>query len=297
MNVSLIENSLEKMRRGAGTVKATAPALNATPSAARAEPVVPLASPYVHKRIALDFGRLGAEGYLPEPGQERRFADYFHQIKRPLIARTQAPGAPQDARLILLSSATPGDGKTFVALNLALSMARERDISLLLVDADLPKARMTRLLRLEGEPGLLGALRDDKLDVESQVFDTDVPGLQFLPAGGPADGAAELIASARMRELVDGLICRNRRRLLLLDSPPLLLSSEARALAQLPAQAVLVARTGHTLRQAIADAIAQLNKARLAGLVLNDAFVGTGHGYYEYYGQNGRPPDAVPEAR
>jgi protein-tyrosine kinase len=292
-NVSVIENSLEKMRRAASAAKASSPAAGAAPAAAvRAEPVAPLESPYVHKRVAVDFGRLSAEGYLSELGQERRFADYFHRIKRPLITRALATGAGEDARLIMLSSALPGDGKTFVALNLALSVARERDVSLLLVDADLPKARISRVLGLQDEPGLLGALRDDKLDVESLVLDTDMPGLEFLPAGGPPDGAAELIASARMREIAGRLTCRNSRRLVLFDSPPLLISSEARALTQIPGQIVLVARAGHTSRQAIVEAIGHIEKNKLVGLVLNDAHATNQHGYYDYYAEYSTSPAA-----
>lgn len=248
------------------------------------EAVAPLESPYVHKRFSVDLGRLFAEGYVPELGQERRFADYFHRIKRPLITRALAVGSVRDARLIMVSGALPGDGKTFITLNLALSMARERDISLLLVDGDLPKARITRVLGLLGEPGLLGALRDEKLDVESLVLDSDLPGLSFLPSGGHPDGAAELLSSARMHDLTDRLLVRNPRRLVLFDSPPLLVSSEARALAQIPGQIVLVARAGHTPQRAVADAIAQVDKAKLQGLVLNDAYAGLAQAYYDYYG-------------
>ena len=182
--MSVIENSLERLRRTQGANKTAAgPAPVAAPAVARPEPPAPLESPYAHKHFAIDFGRLFTEGYVPELGQERRFADYFHRIKRPLIARALTAGAAQDTRLIMLSGALPGDGKTFVALNLALSMARERDLSLLLIDGDLPKARITRVLGLLREPGLVGALRDERLDPESLVLDSDVPGLEFLPAG------------------------------------------------------------------------------------------------------------------
>jgi protein-tyrosine kinase len=290
--LSVIENSLERLRRAAGAAKTAAAAGATAPAAARPEPAAPLESPYVHKRFAIDHGRLLAEGYLPELGQERRFADYFHRIKRPVIARALAADAAHDARLILLSGALPGDGKTFIALNLALSMARERDVSLLLVDGDLPKARITRVLGLLGEPGLLGALRDERLDVESLVLDSDLPGLEFLPAGGPPEGAAELISSARMRDLAARLIARNPRRLVLFDSPPLLVSSEARALAQIPGQIVLVARAGHTPQRAVADAIAQVDKSKLQGLVLNDAYVGSEQAYYDYHGY-GEPAETV----
>jgi protein-tyrosine kinase len=290
--LSVIENSLERLRRAANAAKAQGATTVATSAAVRGEPVATLDSPYVHKRITVDFGRLNAEGYLPELGQERRFADYFHRIKRPVITRALATDATADARLILLSGALPGDGKTFIALNLALSMARERDISILLVDGDAPKAQVSRLFGLQGEPGLLSALRDETLDIESLVLDTDIPGLEILPVGGSPEGAAELIASARMREISARLLSRNPHRLVLFDSPPLLISSDARALAQLPGQIVLVARAGRTPMQAIVDAIGLVEKKKLSGLVLNDAHVTHEHGYYDYFGYAEQPKTA-----
>jgi protein-tyrosine kinase len=292
--LSVIENSLEKLRRAARAAKARDTAAVVVPTTLRAEPVVAVEPRYVHKRIMVDFAHLRAEGYLPEQGHERRFADYCHRIKRPLIERALSVGGTEDARLLLLSSALPGDGKTFVALNLALSMARERDISVLLVDGDLPRAQISRVFGLQGGLGLLAALRDGSLDVESLVYDTDVPGLEILPAGGPADGASELIASTRMREIVTRLSARNPRRLVLFDSPPLLVSSESRALMPIPGQIVLVARAGHTPRRALADAIAQIDKKKLRGLVLNDAHVNKEHGYYDYSSYGGQ--EAVSKA-
>jgi protein-tyrosine kinase len=296
--LSVIETSLEKLRRAgaasasAAAVIAPAPIAAVAPATGRPEAVTPLESAFVHKRFAIDLARLSAEGYVPEAGQERRFADSCHRIKRPLIARALAAGTARDARLIMLSGALPGDGKTFIALNLALSMARERDVSLLLVDGDLPKARITRLFGLLGERGLLDALRDERLDVESLVLKSDLPGLAFLPAGAHPEGAAELISSTRMRDVADRLLSRNPRRLVLFDSPPLLVSSEARALAQIPGQIVLVARAGRTPQRAVTDAIAQIDKAKLQGLVLNDAYVGVEQAYYDYYGY-GEPVDTV----
>jgi Mrp family chromosome partitioning ATPase len=275
--LSLIENSLDKLRRTGASPKEPLATPVALPTVAELR--------HTHRRTAVDFARLRAAGYLPEQGQERRFADYCHRIKRPLIDRALAPGAPQDTRLILLSSALPGDGKTFITMNLALSMARERDISVLLVDGDLPKAQITQVLGLRGEPGLLEALKDDRLDVESLVLDTDVPNLEILPAGAPTDGAAELVASARMRDVTSRLIGRNPRRLVLFDSPPLLVSSEARALMPIPGQTVLVARAGHTPQRALTDAIGLVDKKKLQGLVVNDAHVSAGdHDYYYDYG-------------
>ena len=287
--MSLIENSLEKLRR-ASAKESTAAAASAFPDASRSDSVVTLELRPVHKRIAVDFGRLRTFGYLPEQGQERRFADYCHRIKRPLIDRALGSNSAPDSRLILLSSALPGDGKTLVTLNLALSMARERDISVLLVDGDLPKARISHVLGLRDKMGLLDALKDDTLDVESLVLDTDVSNLEVLPAGHPSEGAAELVASARMRDVATRLISRHPRRLVLFDSPPLLVSSEARALAPIPGQIILVTRARHTPRRSIADAIAQIDKKKLQGLVLNDAYeLGPEHGYYDYYGEAEAP--------
>jgi exopolysaccharide/PEP-CTERM locus tyrosine autokinase len=287
--LSLIENSLDRLRRAALAAKEPGVAAAAVPTAARVEPIASLEPRAVHRRFVIDLNRLRTEGYLPEEGQERRFADYCHRIKRPLVDRARSAGAEQDARLILLTSALPGDGKTFITVNLALSMARERDVSVLLVDGDLARAHLSHVLGMDGEPGLLNALRDDALDIESVVQDSDIPGLEILPAGVPSEGAAELIASVRMRELVSRLLCRNPRRLVLFDSPPLLVSSEARALVQIPGQIILVTRAGHTPIQSIIDAISQVEKKKLLGLVLNDAHGTTEGGYYYYDSAHGTP--------
>jgi exopolysaccharide/PEP-CTERM locus tyrosine autokinase len=286
--LSVIENSIKKLRGVTAVSTERGATAAALPAATSPEPTSPLDPPCVHKRIGVDFVALRAAGYLPEQGQEPRFAESCHRIKRPLVDHALAAGA-EDARLILLSSALPGDGKTFIALNLALSMARERDISVLLIDADLARAQITRVLGMAHEPGLLQALQDTRVEVESLVVETDVANLQVLPAGRPLDGAAELIASARMREIIGRLVGRDPRRLVLFDSPPLLISSEARALAPIAGQIVLIARAGRTPLRAIVDALAHIDKMKLRGLVLNDGHIGNEHGYYDYYG----PGDGV----
>ncbi len=283
--MSVIETALDKLRRAAGRPKlAPEPlgagvSLAAHPSAFSPEPL-----PLPSKVVPLDLGQLRTEGYLPEAGEARRFADYYREIKRPLIRKALAPDATADLRFILVSSALPGEGKTFTTLNLALSMAREQDISVLLVDADTPNPQVSRALGVEDEPGLMDALLDDTIDPESLILGTDVPGLDLLAAGRLAEGAAELIASARMAQVAARLSLRNPNRLVLLDSPPVLASSEARALLHIPGQVILVARSGQTPRQALQDAIALVDKRKLNGLVLNDCSVGAGDGYYYSYG-------------
>jgi protein-tyrosine kinase len=292
--VSLIESALEKLRRGGG-VPAETPATAVLPRTASlpvtapkpAAVLMPPAPEYVLKRIKIDNKALRSAGYLAEEGIERRFADHYRQIKRPLIER--ALTGPAELRLLLVSSALPGDGKTFTSINLALSMARERDVSVLLVDADAPRARISEVFGLRGDRGLLDALSDDSLDVESLVVDTDIRGLQILPAGKFVDGAAELFASARMDQVAQRFVARNPRRIAIFDSAPVLVSSEARALLRVPGQVVLVVRADVTPRQAAIDAAGHVDKSKLRGLVLNHTPVASVGGYYGYphYGESG----------
>ena len=292
--MSLIESALERLRRvgepGAARASATVAAPRAVATAASVKaPAVVIAPPreYAHKRIAIDEKALRTAGYLPAEGLERRFADHYRQIKRPLIDKAFS-GAPE-LRLVLVSSALPGDGKTFTSFNLALSMARERDLSVLLVDADTPRGRISEVLGIRTERGLTDALADESLDVESLIVQTDVRGLEILPAGKFLDSAPELLASARMDQIAVRLATRAARGLVLFDSAPLLVSSEARALLRVPGQVVLVVRVGVTPRQAAAEAAGHIDKKKLQGLILNQATFTNAGGYYGYasYGESG----------
>jgi protein-tyrosine kinase len=277
--MGIIENALERLHRNGAIPDSIGGRQHAVaPDSWLAErpEVVPI------RQIALDRPRLRAAGYLPEIGQEARFADYYREIKRPVIQRAFAAGAATNQRLILVTSALPAEGKTFTALNLALSIARERDLSVLLVDADFPKAHIGRALGVDEELGLLDAVAEPSHKVESLILGTDVKGLEVLPGGRSSAHAPELVASARMGEIVARLVAQNRRRLVLFDSAPLLVSSEARALNQLPGQIILVARSGMTPRRALQDAIAQIDNKKLQGLVLNNAYAKS-HGYYYGY--------------
>jgi protein-tyrosine kinase len=278
--MGVIENALERLRRSGTRPDITGLRQQAVAveswQTAEAPTVIPT------RAIALDRPRLRAAGYLPEVGQELRFADYYRQVKRPIIERALAGGASANQRLILVTSSLPEEGKTFTAFNLALSMARERDISVLLIDADFAKAQISRVLGVHEEPGLLDAVADNSVDIESLILGTAAKGLDILPSGRFFGGAAELVASARMAEIATRLVARNPRRLVLFDSAPVLVSSETRALKQLPGQIILVARSGVTPRRALQDTIAQLDNKKLQGLVLNNAYAKTHSHYYGY---------------
>lgn len=245
--------------------------------------------------IRVDRRALRAEGLMPPEHQERALADQYRQIKRPLIANALGTGVPKLAqgRLIMMASAMPGEGKTFTSINLALSMALEKDVSVLLVDADVAKPHISRTFGVEHEPGLLDLLREESAQVDSYVIPTDVPGLSILPAGRRSDTATELLASRRMQQVAHSLAERDPSRLALIDSPPLLLTSESRALAQSVGQIVVVVRAGITPQQAVLDGISYLGEGKFIGLVLNQSTVSGPGGYYYGYGEIDKAPAAT----
>lgn len=309
--MSLVEQALKRAKlAGKPTPLATAipePALPAA-EAKRQDPVTPPdalygAIPAEHliepspeitatiqplKSIEIDFELLRSYGYLPPPSQEREIEEQYRHIKRPLLARALGRGMPRqhNCTVIMVSSALAGEGKTFSSINLALSMSRETDASVLLVDADTSKPQASKAFGLQNEPGLVDALLDDSLDVESLVQLTNVPKLAVLPAGRAAGSAAELLASERMTRILHRLQALSSSRIIVLDCPPLLITNEAKALIDAVGQAVLVVRANDTPQQAVLDAVAHFREDQFVGLVLNqsDTVAGLGYGY-GYYGR------------
>jgi exopolysaccharide/PEP-CTERM locus tyrosine autokinase len=240
--------------------------------------------------IVVDNAALRARGYFPEQSCDRQFAEQYRRIKRPLIDKAlSGSAAVGEPRAIMVTSALPGDGKTFTSINLALSMAMERDVSVLLIDSDVAKRHFSEIFGLEGRAGLLDALVDESLDPETLIVPTSTRGFAILPAGSPVAGTAELLSSKRMRSIVAGLCVRNPRRIVLLDSPPLLVTNEGAALVKIAGQVVLVVRAGKTPRQAVQTAVALFDPQQAGGMVLNEVRGSTGEGYYGYgsYGSEG----------
>jgi protein-tyrosine kinase len=236
------------------------------------------------KTVRLDKSALRGCGLLPPANQERLIANQYREIKRPLIANAIGKNAPviPGGQLIMIASAVPGEGKTFTTVNLALSMAREKDLEVLLVDADVAKPQISSLFGLAKEPGLLDCLQDELLDIESLVVGTDVERLTILPAGRRAENATELLASARMEQIAAQLTAVDSKRIILFDSPPLLLTSESRVLANVVGQVVLIVRAASTAQQAVLDAISLLGEGKSIGLVLNRSEGEDGGRYYGY---------------
>ena len=288
--MSLVEQAIARLRNQVGTAKTGRPD---AASKSVALPIIDHLSDPVKsaKRMTLDANGLRARGYLPEESQDRQFAEQYRRIKRPLIDKAlSGTTTVGESRVIMITSALPGDGKTFTSINLAMSMALERDISVLMVDCDVTKRHVTEIVGLKQEAGLLDALVDESVDIESLVAPTNLRGLSILPAGTRVEGTAELLSSNRMRQIIASLCSRLPRRIVLLDSPPLLITNEGQALVKIAGQIVLVVRAGHTPRQALRDAIGLFDAQQQAGgLILNQVQVSSREGYYGYgsYGTYG----------
>jgi protein-tyrosine kinase len=294
--MSLVEKALQKLQ--SSRPAAPPPLPRAPPSAplrgtgrAPVEPAppTPTVSPADFraegaKLLHLNHEQLRSSLMLPQASQERELSDQFRAIKRPLIDYAQAGSAEPTKRTIMVASALPGDGKTFTSLNLALSLALETDLQVLLVDADAPKPHLTRTFALQDHPGILDLLTDHNRAVESVIVPTDVPRLDFAPWGTVSESATELLASERMREVVERFASIYRRGIVLFDSPPILLTNESRALGAILGQIVLVVRSGVTPQQAVKDAVGILGQDRHISLVLNGAELSGPAGYYYGYG-------------
>jgi protein-tyrosine kinase len=284
--MSLVEQAIARLRKQQGGTKTGSAQSSSKPhSQQSAVESVPLA-----KRLPVDLNSLRVSGYLPDEERERQFTDQYRRIKQPLIEKALSSGeGAGESRIILVASAVPGDGKTFTSINLALSMALERDISVLLVDSDVAKQHISGIFGLRDQKGLLDALVDETLDPESLVVPTNIRGLAILPAGNRVDGMAELISSNRMRSIAMSLCAQNPRRILLLDSPPLLITNEGRSLVRIAGQVVLVVRTGVTPRHAVEAAVELFDPKQAGGVILNQVKVGLTEGYYGYgaYGPYG----------
>jgi protein-tyrosine kinase len=242
----------------------------------------------------VDNAALRASGYFPEADRDRQFADQYRRIKRPLIEKAlSASSDSPEPRVIVVTSALPGDGKTFTSINLTLSVALERDISVLLIDADVAKRHISSIFKLQDQTGLVDALVDERLDPESLIVPTTTRGLSILPAGKLVAGTAELLSSNRMRHIINTLTARHPRRVLILDSPPLLVTNEGAALIKIAGQVVLVVRAGVTPRPAVQSAIALIGPEQSGGIVLNQVQESTGEEYYGYgaYGSDGSADD------
>jgi Mrp family chromosome partitioning ATPase len=210
----------------------------------------------------------------------------FRIVKRELLADARTGASPL-ARRILVCSPHTGEGKTYCATNLAIALAAERGLEVLLVDADVVKPSITDRLGLAAREGLMDALSDPAILPESLVIRTDIDGLFVLPAGTATARDAEYLASNRTADLLDRLTEGAPDRILIFDTPPALAASPAAELAKHVGQALLVVRADETSRAALEDAQQLLSACGDIKLLLNAARYSPSGRRFGSYGAKG----------
>lgn len=236
------------------------------------------------RRFELDLERLAAAGIVTPNAPRSQIADEFRVIKRPLILNaTGKSAAPiKNGNLIMITSALPGEGKSFTALNLAMSIAMELDHTVLLVDADVARPTLPKILGWPQTRGLLDVLLDDGTDLREVLLRTDVEKLSILPSGSPHPRATELLASVSMSRLLDDMSRRYADRIIVFDSPPLLVTTESRVLASQMGQVVVVVEAEQTQQGAVKQALATIEACPIKLMMLNktrSSSAGSGYGY------------------
>lgn len=215
----------------------------------------PQAAPQAFHRI--DHQRLIQQGFAAPGSGPSAQLEEFRIVKRQLLEQAEdlrRQGAGVEAQAVLVTSALPGEGKTFVAINLALSIAAEKDSEVVLVDLDLARASVLSTLGLPAGPGLVDAIADPRMDVRDLLIQTDLPGLSVLPGGRPTNSDTEYLASSRARMVLEQLVQGKPNRIVLFDTPPVLAASLAVEVAKLSGQAVLVVKADKTSGSAVQDA-------------------------------------------
>jgi len=240
------------------------------------------------RKVELDLNALAVAGIVSPNAPRSQIADQYRVIKRPLISNAMGKGASiiKNGNLIMVTSALAGEGKSFSAINLAMSIATELDNTVMLVDADVARPSVLRMLGLPSSPGLLDLLVGDVEDLSSVLLKTNIDKLTLLPSGTPHLRATELLASDAMSQLIKNIANRYSDRIIIFDSPPLLLTTESRVLATHMGQIVMVIQAEKTLQVDIQHALLSIEACPVKMMVLNQAknsqqggYSGYGYGY------------------
>ncbi len=287
---SLVEKAAAKINEPAATPQERAPAAGGAGVNAGGETAPAPGQQRKSRRVEIDFDRLAAMGMLTPHTRKSRIAEEFRIIKRPLLQKAFAKGAAanHNGHLIMVTSSRPDEGKTFMAINLAMSIASERDLTVLLVDADFSSPGVLPTLALEAERGLINVLADDDVGLADVLIRTNLPNLSILPPGPPNPLSTELLASDRMGRLVEDIAARYPDRVIIFDAPPVLASSEPGVLAMHVGQVLFVVESERTSEATVREALGMISSCKNIGLVLNRTRSRLGSEQFgSYYGYGG----------
>ncbi len=284
--MSTIEKALNRLQANARSQdgKMQTPQDRAQPS-----PDAPFQPAPAGGKPLVDMSKLRRYDILPPAEMRQTLRDQYRRIKRPLIANALGRGVTAVPRgnTMVVTSAVAGEGKTFTALHLAMSIAQDPDLSVTLVDGDISRSRITRLLDLVDEPGLLDLLGNSQLDIAEVLRLTNIDSLSIIPAGGQHGLGEELLSSARMGEVLKRVADPNPHHITLFDSAPILKSPEATALAAGIGQVVMVVKASSTMQHQVLAALDMLDPNKPINLILNQTLGGgtADEEYGGYYGE------------
>jgi exopolysaccharide/PEP-CTERM locus tyrosine autokinase len=246
--MSIIEKAMLQLKPGALNEASGAPADRPAP-----------------RYQAIDLQALQREGIATPDSAKSRLSEEFRVVKRTLLANAFNRGTPsiKNGNLIMVTSALQGEGKTFTAINLAMSIANEFDHTVLLVDTDVAKSRESTFLGMRPGTGLMDLLLDENLGFHDVLIRTNVPKLNVILSGRHHPHATELLASDSMNRLLNEISRRYDDRIIIFDSPPLLATTEASVLAARMGQVVLVIEEGETPRAAVKEALSQIENCKV----------------------------------
>lgn len=236
----------------------------------------------------VDLARLHEMGMVVSDGERTRVAEEFRLIKRPLLrrvtnARTAGFGGRNPPNLIMITSSLPKEGKTFCAINLAMSIATEKDHRVLLVDADVARPSVLKTLDIDADIGLMDILQDPRIDVADTLIHTNIPSLSIIGAGKSKRYTTELLASKNMMRFVEEVAKRYPDRIVIFDSPPLLATTEAQVLAMHIGQLVVVVEAEHTLQNQLKEALRLVADSQNVSVLYNKARRFSSESRYGYY--------------
>jgi exopolysaccharide/PEP-CTERM locus tyrosine autokinase len=237
--------------------------------------------------FTVNIAALQRAGYLTPTTLTGTLAEEFRLLKRPILQNAMGRSAAPVERgnVIAVTSALPHEGKTFTAMNLAMSIAQERDHTALLIDSDLIQRSLTAFLGIDDVPGLTDVLGDEDIHLAQVIGRTSIEKFRVVACGRVDHRGTELLASEQMSSLVSELSHRYPDRLVIFDAPPLLSTSQAVVLANLAGQILLVVEEGRTPQSSVQEALDLLDESAVIGLVLNKSMRRSGQGYYgSYYG-------------
>ncbi|MCE2572182.1 XrtA-associated tyrosine autokinase [Motilimonas eburnea] len=239
--------------------------------------------------LNLNLNKLKQQGFLVDSNERSQTHEEFRFVKRRVLKTAFGPlkDTLPNANLVLLTSALSNEGKTHTALNLALSIAMEPEKTVLLVDADVLSPSICHTLGVRAGVGLIDYLLGKTSTLQEIIYNTNIPNLRIMPAGGKHHLTSELLASERMANLASELAERYSDRVIIFDAPPLLGINETQALTSLVGQQLVVVEENKTPLHSLESAISLLNADRAIGLVLNKSvqtknlYAGYGYQYAE----------------